>query len=242
VGLSLVFGPLSGDALVGEYIEVLNDRRRRMNGSRMKLVPHVLFGVAILFGALMGSGSAAATPQGATTLKTTTIVVLAGKPSELAFKLSKTSLIASGTVVFKVTNAGKISHDFEICVNPVVKAANFCKKGLATPPLKPGKSATVKVLLTKKGKYEFLCTLPGHASAGMKGLVGIGVKVAAPPVTTTTQKVSTGPTTTSSTTTTATTTTTVNDGCAPGMTIQSTGNTDGDDDETGRPTDEDGCV
>jgi len=26
------------------------------------------------------------------------------------------------------------------------------------------------------------------------------------------------------------------------MTIQSTGNTDGDDDETGRPTDEDGCV
>ena len=163
------------------------------------------------------------------------------KPSELAFKLSKTSLIPPGTILFKVTNAGKIPHDFEICVNPVVKAANFCKKGLATPPLKPGKSATVKVVLSKNGKYEFLCTLPGHASAGMKGLVGIGVKVAVPPVTTTTQKVSTGPTTTSSTTTTATTTT-VNDGCAPGMTIQSTGNTDGDDDEAGRPTDEDGCV
>ncbi len=211
-----------------------------MNGSRNKLVPLVL-GVALLFGALIGSGSAVAKPQGATALKTTTIVVLAGKPSELAFKLSKTSLIPPGTVLFKVTNAGKISHDFEICVNPVVKAANFCKKGLATPPIKPGKSATVKVLLSKKGKYEFLCTLPGHASAGMKGLMGIGVKVAAPPVTTTTQKVSTGPTTTSSTTTTATTTT-VNDGCAPGMTIQSTGNTDGDDDETGRPTDEDGCV
>lgn len=213
-----------------------------MTGSRMKLVPRVLFGVAILFGALVGFGSAA-TAQGATALKTTTIVVLAGKPSELAFKLSKTSLIPPGTVVFKVTNAGKIPHDFEICANPVLKAANSCKKGLATPLLKPGKSATVKMLLSKKGKYEFLCTLPGHASAGMKGLVGIDVKVAAPPVTTTTQKVSTSPTTTSSTTTTATTTpTTVNDGCAPGMTIQSTGNTDGDDDETGRPTDEDGCI
>jgi mono/diheme cytochrome c family protein len=43
--------------------------------------------------------------------------------------------------------------------------------------LKSGQSATLAVVLTKKGKYEFLCTVPGHASAGMKGLLGIGVKV-----------------------------------------------------------------
>jgi uncharacterized cupredoxin-like copper-binding protein len=226
--------------VVGDYVGVLNDRRRRMNGSRIKLVSLVLFGAACLFGAPIGFGSTT-TAQRATTVKTTTITVLAGKPSELRFTLSKISLIAPGTVLFKVTNKGKIPHDFEICLTPAAKAANFCKKGLATRPLQPGKSQTIKVVLSKKGTYEFLCTLPGHASAGMKGLVGIGVKVAAPP-TTTTPKGTTGPTTTNQGTTTVNTTTLVNDGCAPGMTIQSTGYTDGDDDETGRPTDEDGCV
>jgi uncharacterized cupredoxin-like copper-binding protein len=211
-----------------------------MNSSRVKLVPLALVAAAGLIGALVGFGSTPAV-QGATAAKTTTIVVLAGKPSELAFKLSKTSLIPAGTVLFKVTNAGKIPHDFEICVTPVKTAANSCKKGLATHVLQPGKSATVKMLLSKKGTYEYLCTLPGHARSGMKGLVGIGVKVTAPPVTTTTSRTTTSSTTTSSTTT-SQTTTTVNDGCAPGMTIQSTGNTDGDDDETGRPTDEDGCI
>ena len=143
-------------------------------------------GVAVSLLAVLGTTSAPAALERpaavhhAASSKVSVISVTAGKPSELAFKLSKTSLIPPGTVLFKVTNAGKIPHDFEICVNPVVKAANFCKKGLATPPVKPGKSATVKVLLSKKGKYEFLCTVPGHASAGMKGLLGVGVKVTNP--------------------------------------------------------------
>ena len=34
--------------------------------------------------------------------------------------------------------------------------------------LKPGKSATLKVTL-KKGSYKYICTVPGHASFGMKG-------------------------------------------------------------------------
>jgi hypothetical protein len=33
-----------------------------------------------------------------------------------------------------------------------------------------------------------------------------------------------------------------NNGCAPGQTIQSTGQTDNDDDDGGGPTDNDGCV
>jgi uncharacterized cupredoxin-like copper-binding protein len=216
-----------------------------MNGSRTKpVLPRVLLGVASLLAALIAVGSAAAAHHGKG-VTTTTVVVQAGQPSELAFKVSKTSLIPPGNVVFKVTNDGKIPHDFEICLSPVTKAANFCKKGLATKPLQPGKSASVKVLLSKKGDYEFLCTLPGHASAGMKGLLGVGVKVAATPVPTskvTTLPTSTPPTSTSPTTTSPATTTAANDGCAPGQTIQSTGNTDGDDDEAGRPSDDDGCV
>ena len=45
-------------------------------------------------------------------------------------------------------------------------------KGKVTPKLKPGKSVTLTVVL-KKGKAPYLCTLPGHAAAGMKGVITV---------------------------------------------------------------------
>ena len=76
------------------------------------------------------------------------------KASEFKFALSKKSA-PHGTIVFKVTNKGHITHDFKI-------------GGKKTKMLSPGKSATLKVTL-KKGSYKYVCTVPGHASAGMKG-------------------------------------------------------------------------
>jgi nitrite reductase (NO-forming) len=35
--------------------------------------------------------------------------------------------------------------------------------------ISPGKTTSVTVTFTKKGTYEYLCTVPGHAAAGMKG-------------------------------------------------------------------------
>ena len=61
-----------------------------------------------------------------------------------------------GTVVFTVVNKGKLKHDFKI-------------SGKKTPLLKPGKKATLKVRLKKGKKYTYVCTVPGHAAAGMKG-------------------------------------------------------------------------
>ena len=124
------------------------------------------------------------------------IKVTAGKPSELAFQLSKSSLIPAGRITFDVVNRGKVSHDFKICT-AVIKSdsANSCV-GKATKTLKPGQSATLVVTIAKKGEYEFLCSVPGHAHAGMKGLLGVGVKVAAPPTPTTTPKTTTATTTT----------------------------------------------
>ena len=37
----------------------------------------------------------------------------------------------------------------------------------------PGNKATLTVNLTKAGKYEYLCTVSGHAAAGMKGLITV---------------------------------------------------------------------
>jgi nitrite reductase (NO-forming) len=112
--------------------------------------------------------------------KATSVTVTVGKPSELAFKLSKSSALPAGPVTFKVTNKGAITHDFKICTNPVATSkANSCV-GKVTKRLKAGQTATLTVTLKKAGKYEFLCTVPGHANAGMKGLLGVGVKVTNP--------------------------------------------------------------
>jgi uncharacterized cupredoxin-like copper-binding protein len=85
----------------------------------------------------------------------TAVAVTAGKPSEFKFTLSKKA-VAKGVVSFKFTNKGMIAHDFKIA-------------GKRTAALKTGKSQTIKVTFKKAGKYPYLCTLPGHAAAGMKG-------------------------------------------------------------------------
>jgi uncharacterized cupredoxin-like copper-binding protein len=92
--------------------------------------------------------------------------------TEFKFKLSKTT-IKTGTVIFTVVNKGKIVHDFKI-------------NGKRTPKIKPGHKVTLKVVFKKKGTYAYRCTVPGHAAAGMKGRLGVGVKATPPPTTTTT--------------------------------------------------------
>ncbi len=146
----------------------------------------------------VGSGSAAGQSSAG---RITTVTVTAGKPSELSFKLSKSSNVSPGLIIFKVTNAGKLTHDFKICTRPAAStSANSCT-GKVTKRLKPGQTTLMAALTLKKGQYEYLCTVPGHAGAGMKGLVGIGVKASA---STGGNNLAVGGTTTTTTTTTST--------------------------------------
>ena len=77
------------------------------------------------------------------------------KGGEFFFKLSTKSLAKPGKVTFVFTNVGKVEHDFKI-------------DGKVTKLIGPGKKATLVVTL-KKGSFPYLCTVPGHAAAGMKG-------------------------------------------------------------------------
>ena len=133
--------------------------------------------LALLIVGVVGAGAAFAIPAiGArsTAAKTVTIKVTA---SEWKFKLSRTVVPTGTTVIFKVTNKGKIAHDFKI-------------NGKKTQLIKPGATKTVKVKFTKKGRLTYICTITGHAKLGMTGKFNVGV--AAITTTTTTTTTTTG--------------------------------------------------
>jgi uncharacterized cupredoxin-like copper-binding protein len=101
-------------------------------------------------------GVVAAPALGSRTHATATAVTVTA--TEFKFKLSKTS-VPHGSVTFTVVNKGKLAHDFKI-------------GGKKTPLVKPGKSAKLTVTL-KAGKAAYLCTVAGHAAAGMKGTLTV---------------------------------------------------------------------
>jgi uncharacterized cupredoxin-like copper-binding protein len=100
------------------------------------------------------------------------------KATEFKFTLSKRS-VPTGIVIFTIVNKGKIAHDFKIA-------------NKRTAVIRPGKSATLRVRFTKKAQYRYLCTLPGHAAAGMKGVLAVGRKPPPPPPTGTTTAAAAG--------------------------------------------------
>ena len=111
----------------------------------------------LAIGAVAVGAQAAVRPQATHTSALLTRVNVAA--SEFKFVLNKKTA-RRGVVVFKVTNVGKISHDFEI-------------SGRKTKMLSHGQSATLRVTFLRKGHYPYKCTVPGHAVAGMKGVFTI---------------------------------------------------------------------
>jgi alcohol dehydrogenase (cytochrome c) len=79
--------------------------------------------------------------------------------TEFHFTLSATT-VHRGAVTFKVTNNGGIPHNLRI-------------NNQQTPNIDPGSTVSLKVKFTKPGSYPYLCTIPGHAEAGMKGFLKV---------------------------------------------------------------------
>jgi uncharacterized cupredoxin-like copper-binding protein len=111
----------------------------------------VVLGMTAVAAALLWVLPASAKPAA------TTVTVTEGTP-EFHIALKPAS-VKAGSVTFKVTNKGSLPHDFKIGT----------KK---TKLLSPGSSATLTVTL-KAGKVAYLCTVPGHAAAGMKGTLTV---------------------------------------------------------------------
>jgi plastocyanin len=117
----------------------------------------------------LGCWTASAANQGR--METPVVTVTAGKPTEFAFTLSKSSGLPD-LVTFRVTNRGALAHAFAI-------------GGSATRVLRPGQSALLTVSFAKPGSYEYRSSLPGQAGKGMRGRIVVATPrpAAKPPAT-----------------------------------------------------------
>jgi uncharacterized cupredoxin-like copper-binding protein len=132
--------------------------------------------VAVITVGAAAVGSAAATAaKPAASAKRATVVSM----TEFKFKPKKLSAKA-GRFRVTVKNTGKFQHEFVLirtkrAANALpTKGKEASEKGAIgeIPEQKPGKRAshTFKV---KTGRYVFICNVPGHYKAGMRGTLKV---------------------------------------------------------------------
>jgi uncharacterized cupredoxin-like copper-binding protein len=114
--------------------------------------------LAALAAALLVAAPAASSAA-TSSMRTTHVRVVMGKPGTFEFVLS-TKRVPKGKVIFKLLNKGQIAHDFAI-------------HGKKSKLIQPGKTGSLTVVFRKAGRYPYKCTVPGHAEAGMKGVLKV---------------------------------------------------------------------
>ena len=115
-----------------------------------KLIPALATIGAI---AVVATGTTLAAPAAGPALKVTAVAA--------GLKFSPSSLKAkAGKVTITLKNVSPLPHDLVVQAGDKVLAR--------TPILAKGKIASLSVTL-KAGTYGFICSVPGHAAAGMKG-------------------------------------------------------------------------
>jgi uncharacterized cupredoxin-like copper-binding protein len=92
-----------------------------------------------------------------------TVPVSADPSGQLKFNTTKLTAKA-GSDSFDFTNSAPISHNFTI--------EDSSGKTVGATPTFSGGSKTLTANL-KPGTYKFLCTVPGHAAAGMQGTITV---------------------------------------------------------------------
>jgi uncharacterized cupredoxin-like copper-binding protein len=110
----------------------------------------------VLAVAAAGAAVGAASAFGADTPNTTAPQQVAVTMTEFKFAVRPTSVKKGRAVVFRLANKGAVAHDFRI-------------NGKKSALVQPGRNGTLRVTFAKAGRFAYICTLPTHALAGMKG-------------------------------------------------------------------------
>jgi uncharacterized cupredoxin-like copper-binding protein len=103
---------------------------------------------------------AKAAPQTAAIELKVTATDLKFTPNQLTAKVGQPIKVV-------LENKGVIEHDISF-QGKLVGGADQ-KSAMA----KPGQTVTLEFTPTAKGKFEFVCTVPGHKEAGMKGTITV---------------------------------------------------------------------
>lgn len=78
---------------------------------------------------------------------------------DFAFKPAEITVKAGETVNLQLINQGAVIHDLYLTAGGLWVVAQ------------PGQTATAGIRFDRPGTYQFYCTVPGHAEAGMVGRV-----------------------------------------------------------------------
>lgn len=81
--------------------------------------------------------------------------------TEMAFERATLQVAAGEPVNITLTNAGEVFHDL------TVPELGFMLDA------EPGQRVTGSLTVERPGAYEYLCSVPGHASAGMRGTLQV---------------------------------------------------------------------
>lgn len=82
--------------------------------------------------------------------------------TEFAFQPDRLVIDAGETVNLTLVNRGRLVHDLSIPGLDVHLVAT------------PGETTTTGLEVSEAGEYRMVCTVPGHAEAGMIGLIVVG--------------------------------------------------------------------
>jgi len=156
----------------------VSDRRFRLVGAIAVML--VLAAAGLEAGSTLATGPAK--PKQKPKVKPATDVRVVAR--DFSYALSRTAVPAS-RIRFTVMNRGAVAHDFAV-------------GGRRTRLLEPGQSTVLAVTFVRAGRFAFRCTVPGHATLGMRGTLTVA-KAQRPPATTTKPETTTAlpPTTTS---------------------------------------------
>lgn len=98
--------------------------------------------------------------------------VLHVKARDLNFDQTQLSIPAGAEVTLNLTNEGSLEHNWVLVPETAELATTTPADAInqaASAVLAGGKSTTLTFTAPAAGTYQYICTVPGHALAGMVG-------------------------------------------------------------------------
>lgn len=108
-----------------------------------------------------------------------TTAVLRMEMTEFVFRPAVVRLAAGRPVRLVLINTGQIAHQFETAFLKkaparIVGGPLYAEVvGLDVLGVQPGASASLTFVPTRRGRFQFACTIEGHAEAGMRGVLEV---------------------------------------------------------------------